>query len=99
MSNIHEYFNRASEGWSIRDFLEECDLEPFEKKTDCYVKSLMNIGKDEKDNRKNKAQQLLDKFRNKASIRFLGLYVRNANFILSFFLMITTGLVRAQATF
>ena len=52
----------------------------------------MNIGKDEKDNRKDKAQQLLDKFRNKASIRFLG---RMHNFIvvLSFFFTITTGLL------
>ncbi|CAG8516625.1 16529_t:CDS:2 [Dentiscutata heterogama] len=74
MSKIHGYFDRASKEWNIRDFLEECELEPFEQKIDCYVKSLQAIANSKNDDRSKTAQQLLDNFRKKASIRFWSFY-------------------------
>ncbi|CAJ0843009.1 12442_t:CDS:10 [Entrophospora sp. SA101] len=39
------FFQRssASEEWNIQDFLEQCDVEPFDQKIDCYIKSLEAI--------------------------------------------------------
>ncbi|CAJ0636176.1 13450_t:CDS:2 [Entrophospora sp. SA101] len=42
-SKVHEYFKSASEEWNIQDFLEQCDVEPFDQKIDCYIKSLEAI--------------------------------------------------------
>ncbi|CAG8744165.1 4838_t:CDS:2, partial [Funneliformis caledonium] len=62
-----QYFSCSSENWNIRDFLEECDLELFEQKIDCYIKSLKAFVNDKRVNRKDKAQKLLDNFRKKAT--------------------------------
>nr|CAG8656810.1 3942_t:CDS:10 [Entrophospora candida] len=43
MSKVHEYFKSASEEWNIQDFLEQYDVEPFDQKIDCYIKSLEAI--------------------------------------------------------
>ncbi|CAG8613141.1 5874_t:CDS:2, partial [Ambispora leptoticha] len=64
MSNkIHEYFDTAYSQWNIRDFLDKCDLEPLGQKTDCYVRCLKTIANRETDRRREKAQELLDRFR------------------------------------
>jgi hypothetical protein len=43
MSGIHEYFKKKPKDWSIIDFLEECDTEPFDAKVDRYTKGLEKI--------------------------------------------------------
>ncbi|CAG8774019.1 909_t:CDS:2 [Cetraspora pellucida] len=74
---VHEYFDSVSKDWTIRDFLEECDLESFDLKIDCYTRSLEAVVKEGGGNRKIKAQQLLDNYK-KASIRDCEAYIRNA---------------------
>ena len=82
MSNVHKYFDRASEEWEIRDFLENCDIEPFEQKIDCYTKSLEEIANNEGGSREKRAQLLLNRYKKKASISaFWAFYVRNVKFI------------------
>jgi hypothetical protein len=49
--SVHEYFNRNHESWSILDFLNECKLEPFDQKIDCYIKSLKSIAELDHGNR------------------------------------------------
>ncbi|CAI2196512.1 19608_t:CDS:2 [Funneliformis geosporum] len=80
MSNVHKYFDRASEEWEIRDFLENCDMEPFKQKIDCYTKSLEEIANNEGGSREKRAQLLLNRYKKKASISaFWAFYVRNGN--------------------
>ncbi|GES93772.1 hypothetical protein GLOIN_2v1580400 [Rhizophagus clarus] len=67
MSNVHKYFNCASEEWSIRGFLEKCDIEPFDQKLDCYTKSLEAIANNERGSRGKKAQLLLNKYKQKGN--------------------------------
>ncbi|CAG8527778.1 7277_t:CDS:2, partial [Cetraspora pellucida] len=52
-----------SSSWNIVDFLEECDLEPYRKKIEEYLLSLETIVKMEKDQRRENAQKLLDKYK------------------------------------
>jgi hypothetical protein len=59
----HEYFDRDSSTWNISDFLNVCDVEPFDNKLDVYLKSLENIFDQEQDTRKEKARALLDEYR------------------------------------
>jgi hypothetical protein len=68
-NKIHEYFDTAYSQWNIRDFLDKCDLEPLGQKTDCYVRCLKTIANRETDRRREKAQELLDRY-TKASISF-----------------------------
>ncbi|CAG8728163.1 15536_t:CDS:10, partial [Funneliformis caledonium] len=49
---MSEYFNRKPENWSILDFLNECDLEPFDRKIDFYIKSLRAIADSDQDSLK-----------------------------------------------
>ncbi|CAG8800322.1 2664_t:CDS:2, partial [Cetraspora pellucida] len=42
-NGIHEYFSRKSSDWGILSFLDESNIEPFDKKIDTYIKSLNNI--------------------------------------------------------
>ncbi|CAG8461059.1 7382_t:CDS:10 [Acaulospora morrowiae] len=60
MSEIHKYFVRGESRWNITDFLNECELEPFEQKIYCYTKSLKNISNNVKDCRRKSAQWLSD---------------------------------------
>ncbi|CAG8565207.1 8466_t:CDS:2 [Diversispora eburnea] len=60
---IHEYFTRDFTEWNIREFLEECDEEPFRVKIDIYVKSLQNIINSGEGKRLEKAQYLLDQYK------------------------------------
>jgi len=64
---IQEYFLKDPSNWSIIDFLEACDLEPFDIKIDAYIKSLENIENQEQDTRQGRARELLKSYR-KASI-------------------------------
>jgi hypothetical protein len=61
-NQIHKYFDRKYSDWNIIGFLDECDLEPFDRKIDEYLKSLQKI-KEEEGMRKGKASQLLDRYR------------------------------------
>ena len=63
LKQIHKYFSRKSSNWNITDFLEECDLEPYRKKIEEYLLSLKTIVKMEKDQRRENAQKLLDKYK------------------------------------
>ena len=56
---------KASE-WNIMDFLNKCELEPFECKINCYLLSLDNIANKESSTR---AKKLLEKYR-EVSINF-----------------------------
>jgi hypothetical protein len=57
--SIHEYFERNESTWNIKEFLEFCKIEPFDKKIDCYTKSLKRIANKEEGHRREVAQQLL----------------------------------------
>lgn len=70
LKQVHKYFSRKSSDWNIIDFLEECDLEPYRKKIEEYILSLEAIVKMEKDQRRENAQRLLDKYK-QASLNFL----------------------------
>ena len=65
--SVHEYFNRNQKSWSISDFLSECKLEPFDRKTDCYIKSLKLIAEFDHGNRQECAKVLLDRWYKEAS--------------------------------
>ncbi|CAG8709332.1 26634_t:CDS:10 [Dentiscutata erythropus] len=62
MSKIHKYFDCKCNKWNIVGFLNECDIEPFDKKIDEYLKSLEKIDRKE-GRRQKKAHQLLDRYR------------------------------------
>ncbi|CAI2191593.1 679_t:CDS:2, partial [Funneliformis geosporum] len=66
-NKIPKYFNRKYSSWNIVGFLSECDLEPFERKIDEYLKSLRKI-KAEKGMRQKKASQLLDRYQKASSL-------------------------------
>ncbi|CAG8516455.1 12343_t:CDS:10 [Dentiscutata heterogama] len=66
-NEIPKYFIRKYSNWNIVGFLNECDLEPFERKIDEYLKSLQKI-KAEKGMRQKKASQLLDRYQKASSL-------------------------------
>ncbi|CAG8539507.1 13614_t:CDS:2 [Ambispora gerdemannii] len=74
----HKYFGRKSSEWGILGFLNECDLEPFERKLDCYLKDLEYIVNVDKGIRKQRAQLLLNNYR-LVSISFLMLEIQNGD--------------------
>ncbi|CAI2184769.1 8552_t:CDS:2 [Funneliformis geosporum] len=59
---LHEYFKRNSSEWCITGFLNECKIEPFERKINQYLRCLDKIV-DEKDKRKERAKVLLRAYR------------------------------------
>ncbi|PKK56879.1 hypothetical protein RhiirC2_418334 [Rhizophagus irregularis] len=62
-SKEYEYFDRKSSKWNIIGFLNECDLEPFQRKIDCYLKCLDTIFESEHGMRKETAKNLLDNYK------------------------------------
>lgn len=62
-SKEYEYFDRKSSKWDIIGFLNECDLEPFQRKIDCYLKCLDTIFESEHGVRKETAKKLLDNYK------------------------------------
>ena len=64
---IHDYFKRKYTEWDIVEFLEQCDLDTFGKKIECYLVSLEKIADLGDGRRSLKAKELLDNYR-KASI-------------------------------
>ncbi|GBB97123.1 hypothetical protein RclHR1_02920008 [Rhizophagus clarus] len=61
---MSEYFNRKDpESWTVVDFLNECDLEPFNRKIDFYVKSLETFTKSDQVSKRERAQMLLDRYK------------------------------------
>ena len=69
--SMNEYFKRTSKDWNILGFLNECNIEPLDRKLDCYTKSLEAIVNREEGDRKERAQLLLNKYK-KASVNSLG---------------------------
>lgn len=63
MSGVHEYFERTFSEWNIEDFLNKCEIERFDIKIDCYLKSLEIIVDYESGKRKEKATLLLNRYR------------------------------------
>ena len=74
--NIHKYFERKTSECNVLGFLNECDIEPFERKIDCYTSSLDMIADNEKDCRREEALKLLNKYREVSKsffvVKFLG---------------------------
>ncbi|CAG8654668.1 17515_t:CDS:2 [Funneliformis caledonium] len=54
--SIHKYFKRETFKWNVLNFLNECDIEPFERKIDCYTSSLDIIVNNKKDRGCKEAQ-------------------------------------------
>ena len=67
---VHEYFDRTASEWNIIEFLDECDLEPFQCKLDDYLKSLEMILASEKGKKYDKAKLLLDRYK-EVSVKIL----------------------------
>jgi len=70
INGVHKYFDRKPTKWNIREFLDECEEETFQRKIEVYLLSLETIAdslKTEKGPRYDMARLLLDKY--KASIR------------------------------
>ncbi|CAG8631064.1 12707_t:CDS:10, partial [Dentiscutata heterogama] len=61
--NVHKYFERKASEWNIVGFLNECEIEPFERKIECYITSLEYIANSEKNRRGEMAQSLIDKYK------------------------------------
>ncbi|CAB5387929.1 unnamed protein product [Rhizophagus irregularis] len=63
---IMNYFTKKHLSWDVIDFLEKCDLEPFDKKVNQYIRCLDFIAgdKDEQVCRRRKADALLKRYRN-----------------------------------
>ncbi len=58
----HQYFEQKSK-WTIKGFLEDCDLEPLERKIECYIMCLKKIANTEEGRRRDQANQLLRRYR------------------------------------
>ncbi|CAG8658700.1 12762_t:CDS:2, partial [Cetraspora pellucida] len=56
------YFEQESK-WNILGFLDECVLEPLERKIECYIKCLETIADTEEGQRREQAKQLLHRYR------------------------------------
>ncbi|RIB03740.1 hypothetical protein C2G38_2254811, partial [Gigaspora rosea] len=52
----HKYFEQESK-WDILEFLDECVLEPLERKIECYIRCLETIADTEKGRRREQAKQ------------------------------------------
>nr|CAG8636176.1 9328_t:CDS:10 [Entrophospora candida] len=65
---MHEYFTRKSTDWNILDFLNKSDMETFDKKIEQYITCLETIVSNETGSRHEKAQLLLNKYK-QASIK------------------------------
>ncbi|CAI2177529.1 19352_t:CDS:2 [Funneliformis geosporum] len=40
---VHKYFDHKSSEWNILEFLNECEVESFDRKIYCYIKDLEDI--------------------------------------------------------
>ncbi|CAI2183699.1 6157_t:CDS:10, partial [Funneliformis geosporum] len=70
INEVHKYFDRKPMKWNIREFLDECGEETFQRKIEVYLLSLETIAdslESEKGPRYDMAKKLLAKY--KASIR------------------------------
>ncbi|CAG8668622.1 23488_t:CDS:2 [Cetraspora pellucida] len=56
------YFEQKPSKWDIIEFLEQCDLEPYGKKVDRYIRCLRCIACGEQKKRKEKAEELLRRY-------------------------------------
>jgi len=61
-NEYYEYFERKPSKWDIIEFLEQCDLEPYGKKVDRYIRCLKCITRGEQKERKEKAEELLRRY-------------------------------------
>jgi hypothetical protein len=68
---LHDYFTRKHTTWNVRGFLDASELEPWDKKIEDYIINLEQIVKYEKNERRVKAQRLLDKYRKVSCLIFV----------------------------
>ncbi|CAG8519357.1 7616_t:CDS:2, partial [Funneliformis caledonium] len=61
-NEYYEYFEQKPSTWNIIEFLEQCNLEPFDKKVDRYIRCLRLIASGEQKKRKEMAEQLLSRY-------------------------------------
>ncbi|CAG8460149.1 5850_t:CDS:2 [Dentiscutata heterogama] len=62
-NEMYEFFKRNSDKWNIIDFLNECYMEPFERKIDQYLRCLDTIAGRDKGKRKERAETLLNRYK------------------------------------
>ncbi|CAG8785243.1 11074_t:CDS:2, partial [Dentiscutata erythropus] len=62
-NEMYEFFKRNSDKWNIIDFLNECYMEPFERKIYQYLRCLDTIAGRDKGKRKERAETLLNRYR------------------------------------
>ena len=60
---VHQYFKRKTVNWNVLGFLVACNLEPFDRKIECYILCLEAIVTREKGCRRDKAQMLLYQYK------------------------------------
>ncbi|RIB16135.1 hypothetical protein C2G38_2190824 [Gigaspora rosea] len=64
-NEYYGYFEQKLSKWDIIEFLKQCDLEPYGKKVDRYIRCLKCTARSEQKKRKEKAEELLRRYRNK----------------------------------
>ncbi|CAG8776957.1 13040_t:CDS:2, partial [Gigaspora rosea] len=69
MFNIHQYFIRKFAEWNICGYLDECQIQDFNKKIEVYINSLELIAKTKKDGRADQAVKLLEKYLKAQNLR------------------------------
>ncbi|KAF0450535.1 hypothetical protein F8M41_002161 [Gigaspora margarita] len=60
---IYKYFDRKLSEWNILSFLEECELEQFDLKVDCYIKSLECFSNSQTGCRNKRVKILLENYK------------------------------------
>jgi len=68
---IHDYFKRKCTEWNITEFLNESKEELFQLKIGLYLKSLETINDNEQGRRQERAQLLLNDYREASRSLFL----------------------------
>lgn len=63
VDKLHKYFERKSTEWCLTGFLDACEVEPFERKIDQYLRCLTTIAEGEEGRRKERAEKLLLDYR------------------------------------
>ncbi|PKC67435.1 hypothetical protein RhiirA1_164189 [Rhizophagus irregularis] len=91
---VHKYFDYKPSEWNIIEFLKECEVEPFDRKIDRYTKDLENIANFETGGRRERAQILLDNYR-EASIEF---FIINSKLNIGGILVCDNGLLGRTVT-
>ncbi|CAG8480414.1 16283_t:CDS:2, partial [Gigaspora rosea] len=71
-NEYYGYFEQKLSKWDIIEFLKQCDLEPYGKKVDRYIRCLKCTARSEQKKRKEKAEELLRRYSKASHSRFCG---------------------------